>query len=163
MHVVSVLSAALVMFSGCSSASTAKGPTSIQGSSQTVTVTGEYQPIAIDQIDRLSVERGKLVLHGSSATVIVDLPPATDPAKANQQWALVTEGEENGKRTLTFTHEQSLDDFTISLPAGDAELRYGTLSGRAGDDVVVFAWGRDSRSYWGFVTVARPRSNGAHP
>ncbi len=151
------------MFSSCSPASTATGSTPIKGSSQTVTVTGEYQPVAIDRIDRLGMEHGKLVLYGSPANVIVDLPPGAGQTKANQQWALVTEGEANGTRTLTFTHEQSLDDFTISLPAGDAELRYGTLSGKTGDDVVVFAWGRDSRSYWGFVTITRPRSSVAHP
>lgn len=159
-----VLSAMLLTQVACSPASLPRqGPTPIKGSSQTVTVTGEYQPVTIDRIDRLGVEHGKLVLYGSSASVIVDLPNGADQAKANQQWALITESDANGTRTLTFTHEQSLDDFTISLPAGGAELRYGTLYGKTGDDVVVFAWGRNSRSYWGFVTVARPRSNGAHP
>jgi hypothetical protein len=139
------------------------GPTPIDGSSQTVTVTGEYQSVAIDRVDRLSVMQGKLVLHGPSTNVAVDLPPGADQPKPNQQWALVTEGETNGQRTLTFTHEQSLDDFTISLPPGDAELRYGTLTGKTGNDVVVFAWGRESRSYWGFVTIARRRPNSTHP
>jgi hypothetical protein len=50
-----------------------------------------------------------------------------------------------------------LDDFTLELPASDAPLRYGTLTGKSGNDVMVFAWGSDGRSYSGYVTI-EPRS-----
>ena len=56
---------------------------------------------------------------------------------------------------MTFTHETTLDDFTLDLPASDAPLRYGTLGGRSGDDVLVFAWGENSKSFWGWVTISR--------
>jgi hypothetical protein len=147
--------ACLTASSGCAPPDLDPHPIPLAGSSQTLTVGGEYAPVAIDHINRLSVDRGELVLHGSSGSVTVPLPAGAGDPKAGGQWALVTEGREGGRRTLTFTHEQSLDDFTISLPASDAELRYGTLSGTAGSDVLVFAWGKDSRSYWGYVTIAR--------
>ena len=148
---------------GCSRlAPVPAGPTPLTGSSQTLSVNGQYASVAIDHIDRLSVDGDQLVLHGSSASVTVPLPPGADQPKPGEHWALVTESNDGGKRTLTFTHEQSLDDFTIRLPASDAELRYGTLPGKTGDDVLVFAWGKDSRSYWGYVTIARA-GGGAHP
>jgi hypothetical protein len=153
----------LVASSGCSAGAPASdGPTSLTGSSKTLTVSGQYAPVAIEHIDRLAVDGGSLVLHGSSATVTVPLPPGAGQPKPGNQWVLVTEGKTEGKRTLTFTHEQSLDDFTIELPVSDADLRYGTLGGTAGGEVLVFAWGKDSRSYWGYVTIARI-GGGANP
>ena len=56
---------------------------------------------------------------------------------------------------MTFTHETTLDDFTLELPASDAPLRYGSLAGTNGDDVLVFAWGENSQSFWGWVTISR--------
>jgi hypothetical protein len=155
----------LVALSGCSTtAPIPPGPTPLTGSSQTLTVRGQYAPVAIDHVDRLSVEGANLVLHGASSSVAVPLPPgAGQPRPAGEQWALVTEARADRKRTVTFTHEKSLDDFTLDLPGSDAELRYGTLAAAAGgDDFVVFAWGNDSRSGWGYVTIARA-APGAHP
>ena len=31
---------------------------------------------------------------------------------------------------MTFTHETTLDDFTLELPASDAPLRYGSLGAK---------------------------------
>lgn len=137
----------------CSNVSANGGP--IAGTSQTLAVSGEFQPIALDRVERVSIDSGRLVLHGSAGTASVDLPPNADPAQANRGWALVTEGEGDQTRTLTFTHEMSLDDFTLELPASPAPFKYGSFAGRDGADVLVFAWGADSQSYWGWVTIRK--------
>jgi hypothetical protein len=95
------------------------------------------------------------VVRGSSSEVTVDLPASVDAARPNRGWALVTESGTGPMRTLSFTHETSLDDFAIELPAGDAHVYYGGLAGRSGEDVVILAWGEESRSYWGYVTITR--------
>jgi len=133
----------------------ASGIVSITGDSKTLKVAGEYQPVDIAGVEKMNVEQGMLMLLGQGTSASVDLPATADQPKPGQQWMLVTESEGPGDRDLTFTHEQLLDDFTIKLPLNGANLRYGTLSGKDGNDVVVFAWGREQRSYWGYVTVAR--------
>jgi hypothetical protein len=130
-------------------------PAELRGSSQTLTVLGEYTPVALDRVDGLALENGKLVLRGGSGSVTLDLPASADPGRPNRHWALVTEGVATGKRVVTFTHDMSLDEFTIELPASDAELHYGALTSRTGGDVLVFAWGAASRSSWGYVAIAR--------
>jgi hypothetical protein len=127
----------------------------VTGSSKTVTVRGEYAPVALDRVTGLALENGRLVIRGPSTNVTVDPPASADPAKPVRGWALVTESTSGDTRSLTFTHETTLDDFTIDLPASDAELHYGVLAGRTGGEVMVFAWGEESRSYWGHVTIAR--------
>ena len=102
----------------------------------------------------MALRDGRLALRGSQTTIAVDLPPTADATKPGRGWSLVTEAAANGRRTVTFTHETTLDDFTLELPASDAPLRYGTLGGRNGDDVLVFAWGENSKSFWGWVTIA---------
>ena len=62
--------------------------------------------------------------------------------------------------TLTFTQETSLDDFTISVPASEGQVSYGSLGGRDGNDVLLFAYGWASRSFWGWVTIS-PHSRAA--
>ena len=51
--------------------------------------------------------------------------------------------------------ETSLDEFTIELPASEAPVRYGGLSGRDGNDVLVLAWGEGSRSFHADLTIVR--------
>ena len=48
----------------------------------------------------------------------------------------MTEGEGDGSRTLTFTQENSLEDFSVTLPAANGRVAYGSLGGRDGRDVV---------------------------
>jgi len=143
----------LVVLIGCAVTNADRAP--LVGSSETVTARGEYTKIALDRVDGISVRDGKLVLRGSSAEMTVDLPASVDPAMPSRNWALVTESGSGATRTLTFTHEMSLDDFAIELPAGDAQVYYGGLSGRSGEDVVILAWGEESRSYWGYLTITR--------
>jgi hypothetical protein len=160
-----IIVVAMLTCHACSPASSNRGPTRIEGSSQTLTVAGEYAPVAIERIERLSLAGRTLVLHGPSSERVVPLPADATEPKPGDQWVLVTEGKAaDGKRTMTFTHAQSLADFTINLPYSDAELRYGSLAGKtAGEDVLVFAWGKDSRCYWGYVTITRSAEGSANP
>jgi hypothetical protein len=147
----------LAAVAGCSRPAAA--PAAIAGSSRTMVVRGSYAPVAIDRVDRLSLEDGKIVLHGSSSVVAIDPPPLADPARPDRHWALVTETDNGRARVLTFTHDESLDDFTIELPPSEAPVRYGGLSGRDGSDILVLAWGEQSRSYHAELTIvpiARP-------
>jgi len=125
------------------------------GTSNTLAVSGEYKRSAIDAVERIAIEDGKLVLHSTANTEPHDLPPTADPAQQNKGWALVTEGEEAGARRLTFTHETSLDDFTILVPASDGQISYGSLGGRDGNDVLLFAYGSGSKTYWGWATIGK--------
>jgi hypothetical protein len=143
----------IVMLAACARAAADRAP--LTGTSKTLTVRGEYHAVALDQIDGMALRDGKLALRGSQATMTVDLPPAADATKPGRGWALVTETVSGGNRSVTFTHETTLDDFTLELPASDAPLRYGSLAGTSGEDFLVFAWGDQSRAFWGYVTIAR--------
>ena len=105
----------------------------------------------------MTIENGKLVLHGANGTATVDLPPNADPEQQNRGWALVTEGEstDEGTRTMTFTQEMSLEDFTITVPAADGQVAYGSLGGRDGKDVLLFAYGAGARAFWGWATITK--------
>ena len=143
----------IVVLAACARAAADRAP--LTGTSKTLTVRGEYHAIAIDQVAGIALRDGKLAIRGSQVTIAVDLPPAADPAKAGRGWALVTETGTDSRRTLTFTHETTLDDITIELPASDAPLRYGSLAGKSGEDFLVFAWGERSQSFWGWVAITR--------
>jgi hypothetical protein len=149
------LSVAFVMVAdiGCTKTLPEEGP--LTATSEKVTVVGEYKRIDLDSVERMSIENGKLVLHGSTRSLAVDLPPAADPDQKNRGWALVTEGEADEARTLTFTQEMSLDDFTIAVPPGGGQIAYGSLGGRDGHDVVLFAYGAASKAYWGWASITK--------
>jgi hypothetical protein len=150
---LSLMPLQLLVLAACAQAAADRAP--LTGTSKTLTVRGEYNAVALDQIDGMSIRDGRLALRGSSTTAMVDLPPSADPAQANRGWALVTETMLGDRRSVTLTHETTLDEFTLELPASEAPLRYGSLGGRNSDDVLVFAWGEKSRSYWGYVTIVR--------
>lgn len=132
-----------------------QGPFAVTG--EKVAVTGEYRKVAIDSVERMTIEDGKLVLHGATGTATVDLPPNADPDQKNRGWALTTEGEstDEGTRAMTFTQEMSLEDFTITVPAADGQVAYGSLGGRDGKDVLLFAYGSGSRAFWGWATITK--------
>ena len=130
-----------------------EGPVELVGTSKTFVVKGQYAPLAIDQVDSLSVEDGRLVVHGPSSTQSVDLPAGADASNPDPHWSLTTETDSGGgKRSLTFTHNETIDDFSIEIPAGTADVHYGTLKSQNGD-VMLMAWGEKSRCYWGYVTI----------
>jgi hypothetical protein len=143
----------ILVIAACAQAAADRAP--LTGQSATMTVRGEYSAVELDQVDGMSLRDGRLALRGSSTTTLIELPPMADATNAIRGWALVTETAAGERRVLTFTHETTLDEFTLELPASDAPLRYGSLGGRSSEDVLIFAWGQDGRSYWGFVTIAR--------
>jgi hypothetical protein len=144
----------IAMLPACSTAAGPDQPVAISGESKTVTVRGQYQAIGLDRVDRVSIESSKLVLHGSTASVTIDAPASADLKRPTRHWSLVTEASlaEGRRRSITFTHGMELDEFTIELPGSEAPLRFGTFTNPDGE-VMVFAWGADSRSYWGYVTI----------
>lgn len=144
---------ALVAGAGCKTTLPEEGP--LTAASERVTVTGEYKRVTLDAVERLTIENNKLVLHGSSDTQTVDLPANADPDQKNRGWALVTEGEGDGSRSLTFTQETSLEDFTIVVPASNGQVAYGSLGGRDGSDVLLFAYGSAPQAYWGWATIRK--------
>lgn len=146
-----ILAAALS--AGCSRGLPDEGP--LSATSDEVVATGEYRPLSIDVVERMTIEDGKLVLHGTSGTQQIDLPPDADPAQRNRGWALVTEGESDDGRTLTFTQEMSLEDFTIEVPAAAGQVTYGSLGARDGGDILLFAYGSAPKAYWGYVTIRK--------
>jgi hypothetical protein len=143
----------LVAATGCSKPLPEEG--SLQATSKSMTVTGEYRKASLEAVERMTIENGKLVLHGTPGSATVDLPPGADPDQKNRGWALVTEGETDGVRTLTFTHETTLDDFTVTVPPSEGQVAYGSLGGRDGGDVILFAYGSGSKTYWGWAAVGK--------
>ena len=123
--------------------------------SETATASGEYKQVDIDSVERISLEGGKLVLYGAGGSVTVDLPGNVDPQQKNKGWALVTEGEGDDSRTFTFTQETSLEDFSVTVPAAAGQVAYGSLGGRDGRDVVIFAYGSDHKADWGWTNVQK--------
>lgn len=145
--------AALALVTACAKGVPSTGPLTV--TSEKVTVSGEYKPVAIDSVESMSIENGKLVLHGAAKTVALDLPASADPEQKNRGWALVTEGEGDESRTLTFTHEMTLEDFTLTVPNAPGQVAYGSLGGRDGKDVLLFAYGSGDRAFWGWATIQK--------
>jgi len=154
----SFLAVLALVLSACSHpAASPTGVTEVSGSSPKYTVKGQYSPLTLDRVDSLTIESGKLVIHGSSASQTVDLPAGADPTKPAPHWALTTETDAGAQRSLVFTQSESLDDFTIELPAASVEVHYGVLTGPNGVEVMLLAWGEKSRCYWGYLTI-RPKA-----
>jgi len=152
-----LLSAAFVVVahSGCTRTIPEEGPLQAISDKDKVQVTGEYKRIHLEAVERVSIDGDKFVVHGPSGSVAVDLPADADPDLKNRGWALVTEGEGEGTRTLTFTQETSLEDFTVTVPAAEGQIAYGSLGAREGSDVLLFAYGSGSKTYWGWAKVVR--------
>ena len=140
---------------GCTKRLPAEGP--LTGTFKGVSVSGAYKQVSLDSVERISIENGKLVIHGTSAEVPVDLPSGADASQRNRGWALVTEGEDGDTRSLTFTQETSLEDFSIDVPNSPGQVAYGSLAGKEGTDVVIFAYGSGSKCYWGWAVVTRKK------
>ncbi len=128
-------------------------PGAIIGSSKTKAVRGEYRPVALVDVDRVSIANGKLVLHGGAASVTVDLPAGVDTSKPTRNWALTTDTSAGSQTAYTFTHAETLDDFTIELPAGEGELRYGVFERGSGGEVMALAWSQGGKSYFGWLSI----------
>lgn len=131
----------------------------LTGTSKTLVVRGSYEPLALDEVAGVSLRDGKLVVRGSSASVTLDLPAGADATKVVRRWALTTESNAGPTRSLTFTHAESLEEFTVDLPPSDADVRYGAFAGPGGADVLVLTWGANSRSYWAHLVIT-PAASG---
>ena len=145
--------AAVILFAGCAPATAQTVP--LMGSSKTMTVKGQYQPLRIDEVDGVTLKGAQLVVRGSFESVTVDLPGIADPTKPTRHWALVTESNTDDRRVLNFTHDESLEDFTLEVPASEGDIRYGVFESRTGGEIMVLAWGSEARCYWGYVTITR--------
>src|SRR3954466_7965844 len=143
----------LLVNAGCSRPLPDRG--TFSDNSTTASATSEYSRIDVDSVERISIEDGKLVVHGANRSVTLDLPANADPEQKNRGWTLVTEGETDGTRTFTFTQETSLEDFSVTVPAASGQVAYGSLGGRDGKDMVVFAYGTDNKAYWGWARVEK--------
>ena len=156
-----VVFAVVLSISACSHPP--EGPADIVGTSAKYTITGRYAPITIDRVDSLSIEGGKLAVHGST-TQTVELPPDADASKPSPHWSLTNENDVGAKHSVNFTHDITLDEFTIELPAGTADVHYGTLKGRTGDaEVMMLAWGQQGKCYEGYVTILPKPAAAARP
>ena len=141
---------------GCSPAPQAVVyPAPLVGDSKTHLVRGEYSPAALDRIARVSIDSGKIVLNGTSASLTLDPPAGADTSLPTRNWALTTDASTDEKRSLTFTHNQSVEDFTIEVPPGGADVLYGVFTGPGGTEVMVLAWDSGTDRFWGYVTIAR--------
>jgi hypothetical protein len=157
-QVVFALIAICALAAGCSHEP--EGPVDIVGTSGKYTVEGKYAPIVIDRVDALSIDGGKLAVHGSSTTQTEDLPAGAEASKPEPHWSLTTETDSGNKRMLTFTHNESMAEFTIPIPKGTADVHYGTLQNSQGNDVMLLAWGELAHCYWGYVTITpKPGAN----
>jgi hypothetical protein len=151
-HAVLFVTAAIAV-GGCVPATAQTVP--LIGTSKTMTVKGQYQPLRIDEVDGVALKGAQLVVRGSFESVTIDLPTMADPTKATRHWALVTESSVGAARLLNFTHDESLDDFTLEVPASDGDIRYGVFVSRTGGEVMVLAWGSEAKCYWAYVTIDR--------
>jgi hypothetical protein len=145
-----ILLAALISLMACSGPAVAQ-PTPLTGVSRAYDVKGQTQTLALDRVERVALQKGQIVFHGSLLSVTVDPPASADITKPTRYWALTTEGSGDGKRSVTFTHAELVEDFTLELPAAEGEIRYGVFEGPGGAEVMVLAWG----SYWGHVTIRK--------
>jgi hypothetical protein len=139
------------------------GPLPITGTSDDIHVKGQYSSIALDRVEKVPIEHGKIVVHGSSSSVTLDPPAGADTSQPTHTWALTTEAQAGRKRPVTLTHAMSIEEFTIELPESDDEVRYGVFSSAQGVEVMVLAWGSSSRSYWGYVTSQDSQGSEASP
>ena len=134
------------------------GPRTIIATSQVYAVRGQLAPIALDIVDALKVTDGRVVLRGGTVELTEPPPANADPQRPGRHWALVTDAHVGGARAVTFTEAESVTDFSIELPDGDAPIHFAVFAGRTGGDVMIFASG-DSRasspSYYGSVTIER--------
>jgi hypothetical protein len=138
---------------GATQGTTPAGQTPITGDSKTLDVSGSYWPIVLENVDHLAREEGHVLVYGPSKGIVVDVPSDTDMSQPNPSWRLVTENNAGDTRRVTFTHATSLEEFSIDLPKSPAELHYGAFLLHSGGSVLIFAWGEEWHSYWGYVTI----------
>jgi hypothetical protein len=132
------------------------GPQTLTVDSKDYTVRGEYSAATLDRVDALKVERGRLVLKGAPADIVVDLPAAADLERPARHWALVTDAHPDGHRLVVFTEAESVKDVSIELPDGEAPLHFDVFASRDGGEILVFATGdrqTGSPTLYGYAAI----------
>jgi hypothetical protein len=150
----------MMSVAGCGGRSA--GPHALKATSKDYTVRGEYALVALDRVESLKVENGRLVLHGPPADLVLDMPSSADSGRPARHWALVTDSHLDDRHQFTFSESESVTDITIELPDGEAPLHFDVFAGRAGGEVMVFASGDRANgppSLWGFLSIERRSRN----
>ena len=136
---------------GCGSVDAQSG--SLTGTSKTLVVRGAYAPLDLDEVTGVTTQDGRLVVRGSTKSLTLELPAGARATQVVRRWALTTEFDAGHARVLTFTHAESLEEFTVELPPSEAEVRYGVFEGPEGTQVMVLTWGARSRAYWAHLVI----------
>ena len=134
----------------------AAAPQKLTVTSKDYSVNGQYVFVPLDRVDGLRVERGRLVVKGFPADVVVDVPPSADLERITRHWALVTDAHVDRHRLVVFTEAESVKDVSIELPDGEAPLHFDVFATRDGGEILVFATGdRQSGppSLYGYVVI----------
>ena len=132
------------------------GPQTLTVASKDYTARGEYSAATLDRVDALKVERGRLVLKGAPADIVVDHPAAADLERPARHWALVTDAHLEGHRLVVFTEAESVKDVSIELPDGEATLHFDVFASRDGGEILVFATGdrqTGSPTLYGYAAI----------
>jgi hypothetical protein len=159
-RLVSSVVAALVATLGGGAACQApsSGPQRLTVTSADYTVSGAFTLLTIDRVNGLRVENRRLVLTGTPADVVLEVPASLDPERPARHWALVTDAHVDGHRLVVFTEAESVKDVSIELPDGEAPLHFDVFATGDGGEILVFATG-DRRagapSLYGHVTIER--------
>ena len=112
--------------------------------------------MTLDRVDALKVEKGRLVVKGAPADVVVNLPASADLERPARHWALVTDAHVDGHRLFVFTEAESVKDISIELPEGEAPLHFDVFATRDGGEILVFATGDrqgGTLSLFGHLTI----------
>ena len=124
----------------------------MKASSSDYIVKGEFQFLNCDRVDAIRIENGHIIVDGPPSDLAVDLPASVDPTRRVTHWALVTDAHVDGHRMLTFTESESVKDFSVELPDGDAPLHFTAFAARTGHgEVLIFASGDRSAGSPSFV------------
>src|SRR5882757_9580231 len=91
----------MMSVAGCGGRSA--GPHALKATSKDYTVRGEFAFVALDRVESLKVENGRLVLHGPPADLVLDMPSSADPGRPARHWALVTDSHLDDRHQFTFS------------------------------------------------------------
>jgi hypothetical protein len=137
---------------------TSSGPQRLTVASADYTVSGAFTFLTLDRVDGLRVENRRLVLTGTPADVVLDVPASPDLERPARHWALVTDAHVDGRRLVVFTEAESVKDVSIELPDGEAPLHFDVFATRDDGEILVFATGdrwAGTPSLYGYVTIKR--------
>jgi len=154
------LAALVLTAAACSAADSA--PHAITATSDTYIVVGQYWRIDIDRVVALTTANGRIVVRGTPHDIAIDTPGGADLQRPTRHWTLVTDAHTQGRRALTFAEAESVTDFTLDLPEGEAPVHFRVFERQGAGEVLVFACGDSTAgpaSLFGYVTIGRKSAN----